>query len=115
MPAWIGRKSKHETRTQALHLLEKVGLQERAHHFAKQLSGGERQRISIARAFLNNPDLILADEPTGNLDRTTAADIQKLLLDFAHLDGKALLLVTHDPALAAQCKKTYLLQDGILQ
>lgn len=114
MPAWIGRKTGPHTRTKALELLEKVGLKDRAHHFAKQLSGGERQRISIARAFFNDPDLILADEPTGNLDRITAAEIQQLLLDFAHKSNKALLLVTHDPELAALCKKTYLLQEGKL-
>ena len=111
---WIGRKSKSETLEKALALLDKVGLGSRAHHFAKQLSGGERQRVSIARAFFNNPDLILADEPTGNLDRTTAAEIQSLLLNFAHVEGKSLLLVTHDPALASQCKKSYTLQDGLL-
>lgn len=114
MPAWIGRKSKKETTLKALDLLDQVGLKHRAHHFAKQLSGGERQRVSIARAFLNEPDLILADEPTGNLDRTSASEIESLLLDFAHKEGKSLLLVTHDPELARACKKTYLLQNGIL-
>lgn len=114
MPAWIARKSRQETLAQANYLLKKVGLEDRTHHFAKQLSGGERQRVSIARAFFNNPDLLLADEPTGNLDRTTAADIQTLLLDFAHHEGKALLLVTHDPDLAKMCKKTYVLHEGLL-
>lgn len=115
MPAWIGRKSKQETLTRAMELLDQVGLVDRAHHFAKQLSGGERQRISIARAFFNDPDILLADEPTGNLDRTTASEIQSLLLDFAHAKQKSLLLVTHDPELASRCKKTYVLQDGFLK
>lgn len=114
MPAWIGRQSKRDTSPQAFTLLNKVGLADRGHHFAKQLSGGERQRISIARAFFNNPDIILADEPTGNLDRQTAAEIEHLLLEFAHTEGKSLLLVTHDPLLAKRCKRTYLLQDGKL-
>lgn len=114
MPARIGRKSVKDTSSQALDLLEKVGLKDRAHHFAKQLSGGERQRISIARAFFNNPSLILADEPTGNLDKTTAMEIQNLLLNFAHQSNKALLLVTHDPQLAAQCKRQYTLEEGLL-
>lgn len=114
MPAWIARKSKKETRVKAMKLLNQVGLADRANHFAKQLSGGERQRISIARAFFNDPDILLADEPTGNLDRTTAMEIESLLLDFAHTQGKSLLLVTHDPELASRCKKTYHLKDGVL-
>lgn len=115
MPARIGRKNLKNSRERGLELLEKVGLSSRAGHFAKQLSGGERQRISIARAFFNNPDLILADEPTGNLDRNTGAEIQSLLLDFAHVMGKAVLLVTHDPYLASLCKKTYYLKDGLIE
>lgn len=114
MPARIGRKDLISSRLRGLELLDKVGLKDRASHFAKQLSGGERQRISIARAFFNNPDLILADEPTGNLDRSTGAEIQSLLLDFAHVTGKAILMVTHDPALAALCKRTYYLKDGVI-
>lgn len=114
MPAHIGRKDKSAAKKRALELLELVGLKERALHFAKQLSGGEKQRVSIARAFFNDPDLILADEPTGNLDTTTAHDIHNLLLDFAHKWGKALLLVTHDPALAALCRHRYQLSQGQL-
>lgn len=114
MPARIGRKNAGALHQKALDLLELVGLKDRALHFAKQLSGGERQRVSIARAFFNDPDLILADEPTGNLDKTTAQEIHRLLIDFAHKWGKGLLLVTHDPDLAALCKKQYRLSDGKL-
>ncbi|MCB1113198.1 MAG: ABC transporter ATP-binding protein [Chlamydiia bacterium] len=114
MPARIGRKDFSQAKQKALEMLELVGLKERAHHFAKQLSGGEKQRVSIARAFFNDPDIILADEPTGNLDKATAEAIHTLLLNFAHDQNKALLLVTHDPELARLCKKQYTLSGGCL-
>lgn len=95
-------------------LLEHVGLGERMDFNTKLLSGGEKQRVAIARAFCNNPDLILADEPTGNLDKQTADPIHAMLIDFARKHSHGLVVVTHDPALAALCDVRYRLQDGVL-
>jgi lipoprotein-releasing system ATP-binding protein len=98
----------------ALELLEEVGLSHRADFPAKLLSGGEKQRAAIARAFLNDPALILADEPSGNLDHAHSTIIYNLLLGAAQKRGKALIVVTHDRELAALCQKTYSLMDGVL-
>lgn len=108
MPARIARKPAE--RKKGLELLQLVGLQERADFPAKLLSGGERQRAAIARALCNDPHLILADEPTGNLDRTNSKRIGEILLSLK----KTLILVTHDPELAALCHKQYVLQEGKL-
>lgn len=116
-PARIARKSIAKTSPafeRALQLLELVGLSDRASFNAKQLSGGEKQRAAIARAMINDPDLILADEPSGNLDSATAESIHTLLLDFARKHHKTLLIVTHDHALANLCDRKLLLKDGLL-
>lgn len=118
MPARIARKSTKKgspAYSRALHLLEEVGLSDRAHFQTKQLSGGEKQRVAIARAMFNDPDLILADEPSGNLDRKTSLHIHELLLNFAKNNNKALIVVTHDPELAAKCDHQYRLVDGVLR
>lgn len=118
MPAKIARRAtgkKGEARIRALALLEEVGLTERALFDARVLSGGEKQRVAIARAMMNDPDLLLADEPTGNLDHATSTGLQQLLIDFARRHGKGLIVVTHDDELASRCDSCYLLQDGILQ
>jgi lipoprotein-releasing system ATP-binding protein len=117
MPARIakqptGRGSHAEQR--ALALLEKVGLADRAHFHTKLLSGGEKQRVALARAMCNDPSLILADEPSGNLDRQTAQVIHEILLLFAQDQKKALLLVTHDRELARLCTRQYELCNGLL-
>ena len=93
-------------------LLEEVGLTERAHHYPSQLSGGEQQRIAIARALANNPSLLLADEPTGNLDTSTGHHIIELLLEINRTRNTTLVLVTHDPELAARADMTVALRDG---
>jgi lipoprotein-releasing system ATP-binding protein len=113
MPAKIA-KTEHDSRARALELIDEVGLTHRIDFPAKFLSGGEKQRVAIARAFLNDADLILADEPSGNLDHTHSTTIYKLLLGAAQKRGKALIVVTHDPELAALCSKTYSLMDGKL-
>lgn len=113
MPARIARKPVHkgsEAYKRAVLLLDRVGLSHRLHHQAKLLSGGEKQRVAIARALCNDPDLLLADEPTGNLDRRTAEEIHSLLLSFAKEENKTLIVVTHDPALMSLCQKHYQLQ-----
>jgi lipoprotein-releasing system ATP-binding protein len=117
MPARIYRASSRDLIDpvkKALDLLEFVGLKEKARLPAKLLSGGEKQRASIARAFCNNPDLLLVDEPTGNLDPMNAKLIQTLLLQGCKEKQKSLLLVTHDEEFASLCDKVYHLKEGVL-
>jgi ABC-type lipoprotein export system ATPase subunit len=95
-------------------LIEKVGLGKRLDHLPAELSGGERQRVALARALVTDPALVLADEPTGNLDAMTGADILRMLSDLSG-DGKtSLVMVTHSPAAAAVCDRTLTLEDGVL-
>lgn len=117
MPARIARKPSQSgslAYLQAVSFLEKVGLGTRLHHFGRQLSGGEKQRVAIARAFCNDPDLILADEPSGNLDRKTAQGIHDMLLSMVREKGKSLIVVTHDQELAKLCDQVFILKDGSL-
>lgn len=118
MPASIARNniSKHSSAyLRACQLLEQVGLSSRKHFNAKLLSGGEKQRVAIARALCNDPDIIFADEPSGNLDKQTSRHIHELLLDFARKQGKTLIAVTHDTDLAAMCSRQFCLCEGLLQ
>ena len=118
MPARIARKPCGKgsiAEARALELLEKVDLIDRAHYHTKLLSGGEKQRIALARAMCNDPNIILADEPSGNLDNQTASLIHEILLGFAQQDNKALLLVTHDRELAKLCTHQYELKNGVLE
>lgn len=117
MPARIHREATHKgspAYESALELLDLVGLSNRAFFDAKLLSGGEKQRVAIARALMNDPDLILADEPSGNLDKVSAESIHQLLLNFTKEKKKALVLVTHDEKLAALCDTQYTLEKGAL-
>jgi len=95
-------------------LLADMKLEERAGHFPSQLSGGERQRVAVARAMVNDPDIILADEPTGNLDRKNSAMVADLLFAGAEKWGKTLIVVTHDESVACRAKIRYTLEAGIL-
>lgn len=114
MPLLIaGEKSKNAKQT-AQTLLERVGLEHRLSHRPSQLSGGERQRVAIARAFVNNPDIVLADEPTGNLDGEAAASIYQLMLELNKEKGTAFIVVTHDNTLAEQLHRVERLVDGTL-
>lgn len=118
MPARIARRNTSpgsEAYKHALHLLERVGLSNRAHFGTKLLSGGEKQRVAIARALCNDPDIIFADEPSGNLDKQTASDIHQILLDFVREKDKTIIIVTHDLDLANLCKTQYILEQGHLQ
>src|SRR5215813_3708533 len=111
--ALLGRGLSQKRRnTRAAVVLDCVGLESRMHHLVTKLSGGERQRVAIARAIVNEPKLLLADEPTGNLDSASAAKIADLLFDLREMTGMTLVLVTHDDTLAARCARQIRLRDG---
>jgi lipoprotein-releasing system ATP-binding protein len=117
MPAKIARQDISKGSRffkRGMDLLEWVQLSQRAQYNVKLLSGGEKQRVAIARAFCNDPDIILADEPTGNLDNQNSETVQELLLQFVKQTKKALIVVTHDQQLASLCCKRYQLQEGKL-
>ena len=115
MPALIAGLSKKEAMERAAALLEDVGVSERMNHLPSQLSGGERQRVAVARALINDPTLILADEPTGNLDPANAQKIGELLFSMADKYKKTLILVTHDMGLAANGDKQLRIVEGRLK
>ncbi len=110
----IAGASGSDSRIRASELLQKVGLSERARHLPAQLSGGERQRVALARALINRPQVIFADEPTGNLDEHTADGVMDLLLSLCRDEGSALLLVTHNPRYAARTDRHLWLRTGSL-
>ena len=112
MPLMLRGDPVRASRQAALELLARVGLADRARHKPSELSGGERQRVAIARALVTQPACVLADEPTGNLDVSTSLAIQDLLLELNETLGVALLLVTHDPAFAARCRRQGRLSRG---
>ncbi len=112
LPGWLGRK---DPQAKALELLERVGLSERLDHLPRELSGGEQQRVAIARSLINDPEIILADEPTGNLDAHNGEEILHLLLDLTAQTKKVFILVTHDDAIAKQLPLRYRLSHGELK
>jgi putative ABC transport system ATP-binding protein len=112
LPALIAGKRDQAIRDRAGALLGRVGLEDRAEHLPAELSGGEQQRVSIARALLMDPSLVLADEPTGNLDSTSSAEVLQLLRELNRMDGHTIVLVTHDPAAASMAGRVVFLRDG---
>lgn len=115
LPLRLQEKFKYaEAEQKALNLLKRVGLERQAQQTPKVLSGGEQQRVAIARALIREPKIIFADEPTGNLDGETATEIEQLLFELNRELGTTLVLVTHDPKLAAQCQRHYALINGQL-
>ncbi len=115
LPLLYAGKSKSERREKALQMLNRVGLAEFGERRPNQLSGGQQQRVAIARALVNDPKLILADEPTGNLDTQTSEDIMKIFLDMNTEQKITIILVTHEPDIAAHAKRMILVKDGQIE
>lgn len=115
LPLLIGRMPREQAIISAKKMLEKVGLSHRLEHMPGELSGGERQRAALARALVTEPACILADEPTGNLDRVTANQVFELLIEINAVLNTSLIVVTHDLTLAAKMQRQYRLEDGFLQ
>lgn len=114
LPQYVGAVPRAEAQNRALKLLESVGLEKRAHHYPSQLSGGEQQRVAIARGLVNRPALLLADEPTGNLDPTTAESVFQILLQTIRTLKIGALVVTHNHELAQRMDRVLSLKDGLV-
>ena len=112
IPGWIAGTNKKELEDKALELLKILGLQDRASHKPLELSGGEQQRVAVARALINNPDIVFADEPTGNLDSTHAQELHELFLHLQKTMGQTFLIVTHNEALAKMSDRVVHMKDG---
>ena len=113
IPAYIAGRSEREAKPRALELLATLGLSERVSHKPSELSGGEQQRVAIARALINNPSVLFADEPSGNLDSKTKAELHKLFFQLRDQFGQTIVIVTHDPELAALCDRSLFMRDGM--
>ena len=114
LPAILAGKNPVKSKAQATEVLKEVGLEDKLKYFPNKLSGGERQRVAIARALINNPGILLADEPTGNLDEKNAEKIMQLLIDLSRKHGKTLILVTHNMELAQKADRIIYLKNGSL-
>lgn len=114
MPGWIAGKNDNEISERAMQLLEELGLGHRVDHLPAELSGGEQQRVAVARALLNNPSILLADEPSGNLDSENAAKLHDLFFELRNKHGLTLIIVTHNEELAARADRVIRMADGVL-
>ena len=113
IPAFIAGRSDRDAKEAATRLLNEMGLGERMDHKPSELSGGEQQRVAIARALVNDPAILFADEPSGNLDSKTKAEIHQLFFDLRERHGQTIVIVTHDPELAAMCDRSLFMRDGL--
>lgn len=114
IPAWIAKRNKTSTKEKAIHLLEQLGLGGRINNKPNQLSGGEQQRVAVARALINDPSIVFADEPTGNLDSTNAKEIHQLFKNINQTTQQTFVMVTHNEHLAAQCPIVFTMKDGLM-
>jgi lipoprotein-releasing system ATP-binding protein len=114
MPAFIAGESKAKAEKKAVEILDRMGLSERLHHKPGQLSGGEQQRVAVARALINNPVMILADEPSGNLDSTNARELHELFVTLRNEFDQTFVIVTHNEDLAAMADRKVLMRDGLI-
>lgn len=114
IPGWIAGKPKRETEQRAQELLEMLGLKNRMQHKPAQLSGGEQQRVAVARALINQPDIIMADEPTGNLDSKNARDLHELFIELRQRFQQTFLIVTHNEELARMSDRVLHMKDGLM-
>lgn len=112
IPAFIAGRSKKDAEEAAKSLLSDLGLSERHHHKPSELSGGEQQRVAIARALINNPSVLFADEPSGNLDSKTKEELHRLFFELRDKYGQTIVIVTHDPGLAEMCDRSLYMVDG---
>ncbi|CDA95574.1 lipoprotein releasing system ATP-binding protein [Bacteroides sp. CAG:709] len=113
IPALIAGKKEREAKEEALKLLDTLGLSERITHKPSELSGGEQQRVAIARALINQPAVLFADEPSGNLDSVTKTELHKLFFKLRDEFGQTIVIVTHDPELAGMCDRSLFMKDGV--
>lgn len=114
IPAFIAKKDKAETEKRALEILSFLGLKERIHHKPSELSGGEQQRVAVARALINNPSIILADEPSGNLDSASAESLHQLFFDLRDEFNQTFIIVTHNQELANMADRKLTMKDGVI-
>ncbi|MEQ1554150.1 MAG: ABC transporter ATP-binding protein [Ferruginibacter sp.] len=115
IPGWIAGKKKKEVENRAIELLETLGLKDKLENKPHQLSGGEQQRVAVARALINNPAIIMADEPTGNLDSTNARELHKLFIELRNTMQQTFLIVTHNEELAAMSDRIIFMKDGKIE
>ena len=115
IPALIAGRKRSEAESEAMQLLQVMGLAERAHHKPSEMSGGENQRVAVARALINHPDVVLADEPSGSLDSKNKEELHKLFFDLRDRYGQTFVIVTHDEALASYTDRTLHMVDGVIE
>ncbi|MES2727024.1 MAG: ABC transporter ATP-binding protein [Bacteroidota bacterium] len=114
MPAWIGKTNESEAKNKAIELFNYLGIKDRMSHKPSELSGGEQQRVAVARAIINNPAVLLADEPSGNLDSQSAASLHDLFFDLRNKFNQTIVIVTHNEELAQRCDRKLQMKDGII-
>jgi lipoprotein-releasing system ATP-binding protein len=115
IPGFIGRRNRHEVERKAMDLLNFMGLKERSHHKPAELSGGEQQRVAVARALINSPDVVLADEPSGNLDSASAVELHRLFFSLRNTFSQTYVIVTHNTELANMADRKLSMRDGVIE